>query len=123
MKRARAGLQVAQLRLVAGEAEQAAADSAQALKAEARANHRDLALARQEIASCTSRIQVLRGIRGCNPPWALSAQIPLLDAQHVHRTSASSEVMDTDRRCQGMTPLTGTWLVCTRVPHLLHSGA
>lgn len=105
MKRARAGLQVAQLRLVAGEAEQAAADSAQALKAEARANHRDLALARQEIASCTRRIQVLPGIWGFVPPGASSARILLSDTQNVHRTSTCSEAMDTDRAVSGYDPL------------------
>ena len=51
------GSQVAQLRLVAGEAEQAAADSAQALKAEARANQRDVALARHEVAASARRNQ------------------------------------------------------------------
>lgn len=50
--------QVARLQVVSGEAEQAAADSARALKAEARANHRDLSLARQELAASGRRIQV-----------------------------------------------------------------
>jgi len=61
-------VQVAQLRLLASEAEQAAADAGSALRDETRRGQRDQGLARAELAAAKKQIQVCTGPPASSSP-------------------------------------------------------